>query len=461
MQNYDVAVLGGGPGGAAAAARAAQNGATVCLIEEKHLGGVCLNAGCMPSKALLAAGDLAWRMRTADGIGLTPAEPNVDGPTVMERIRRVVEDLRAAQEQTLARQKSLEILRGRGRLTGPKTIDVAGPDGMCRITAESIILATGSAPVRPGFLPWDSGRVWTTDEAVVAEDLPGEVLVIGGGVIGCELATAWAELGARVVLVEMLDRLLAVFDVEASRAVTASLTARGVEILTGRKVERMDAEGGGLTTTLDDGRSFVTDRALAAVGRRANVGDIGLEATGVEVSGGVVPVDPACRTNVDGVYAVGDLAEPRQYAHLAERMGHVAGENATGGEASDDRTVVPAGVYTHPEVASVGLTRTEAKERLGKVGVYRYPYSASGMARVCGETEGQLKILADGEAGHIRGALWIGPHAVDLVGELALAMRHGLTLLDLAHTIHPHPTFEEAVAGVAEAFLQRKARSRG
>ena len=463
MKNYDVVVLGAGPGGIAAAATAARSGAKVCLIEPGKAGGVCLNVGCMPSKALLAAADLAWRSRTAGSVGLGAVEPSVDGAALMARVRDVVAELLARQEKSLARVENLELIAGRGRLIGPKTVEVtgvSGGDGAGEVAAGAIVLATGASPVRPDFLPWDSGLVWTSEEAVVAADLPPEVLVVGGGVIGCELATAWAELGSRVVLVEMLDRLLAPFDAEASKAVAESLEERGVGVVTGRKVAGMAARDGRLTTTLDDGRSFSTDRAMAAVGRRANVADLGLEAAGVQLDAGIVPVDDRCRTNVEGVYAVGDIAEARQYAHLAERMGQVAGANAVGDHVSDDRTVVPGGVYTHPEVAAVGLTHAEAKERFGKVGVFRYVYSGSGTALVYGEAAGQLKVVADPESGAIHGALWIGPHAVDLIGELAVAMRAGLTLEDVARTIHPHPTFEEATSVVAESFLRRKARSR-
>ncbi len=453
---FDVAVLGAGPGGLAAAGHAALRGARVALIERAHLGGVCLNVGCMPTKAMLHATDLAWRMRRAETLGVEPAAGRVDGAAMMTRVAEVVAELRARTESAATSQRNVELIRGRARLDGPDAVVVETDDGTRRIRAERTILASGSRPVRPDFLPWDSPRVMTTDEACTATDLPGSIAIIGGGVIGCEFACLFAEAGIPVTLIEMLEELLPPLDKDASKVVRGLLEARGVHVLTSARVRGAEVGDDAVDLTLDDGSAVRAERLLVAVGRTANIEEIGLETAGVETDQGVIAVDDACRTNVPNLYAIGDVAERRQYAHLADRMGVVAAENATGGEASDDRAVVPVGIYTHPEVAQVGLSQAEAKQRHGKVRVLRYAYRNSGTALVYEETEGQLKVTVDPQTGRIHGALWSGPHATDLIQEFALAMRNDLTLALLDATIHAHPTFQEAASVLARQWAVRR-----
>ena len=302
------------------------------------------------------------------------------------------------------------------------------------------------------MFPWGE-RVFTTDEATRANSLPASVIIVGGGVIGSEFATVYSELGIRTAVVEMLDELLKGFDADAVRAVSRSLKARGVEIVTGQKIETMESGAAGVRVALADGRTLEADAALVAVGRRGNIEGIGLDAAGVATAGGLITVDDRCRTNVEGIYAVGDAAVSLQYAHLATRMGLVAADNATGHEASDDRAIVPIGVYTHPEIASVGLTEAKARAACPQVRVAKFPYLASGMAQAYGQTEGLVKLLGDPATGRLLGALVIGQHATDAIQELTLAMRQGVTIDHLAETIHPHPTFVEAVGEAAEAWM--------
>ncbi|MFB3893657.1 MAG: dihydrolipoyl dehydrogenase [Phycisphaerae bacterium] len=463
---YDVAVLGGGPGGYAAALRAAQRGAKVCCIEARRLGGTCLNVGCIPTKAMLHASDLYWHFRHGGDFGFTGAQPALDGAAYMRRVTRVVDTV-VNGLAGLMKARKIDVINGRGRLIsgneiavepgGAKPTDgqstIHNPQSTMVVAAKSIILATGSRPARPAMFPWHSPRVFTTDEATVADRLPESVIVVGGGVIGCEFATIYSELGVKTAVVEMLDRLLNGLDVDASRGVTRSLRDRGVEILTGRRIVKMEATAGGVMAELDGGPWLEAAGALVAVGRRPNVEDIGLEKAGVAVEGGLVKVDDHCRTNVDGIYAVGDMAVAMQYAHLATRMGLVAADNAAGREVSDDRSVVPVGVYTHPEVAAVGLGEEDARKACPDLRVSRFPYTASGMAQAYGETEGLVKLMADGASGAILGGLVIGQHATDVIQELAVAMRNKLTVEQVAGTIHPHPTFAEAVGEAAEAWL--------
>ncbi|HUT57341.1 MAG TPA: dihydrolipoyl dehydrogenase [Phycisphaerae bacterium] len=451
-RSYDVAVLGGGPGGYAAALRAAVRGAKACCIEAGLLGGTCLNAGCIPTKAMLRAGEVFHSLAGASQFGLRVGPGEVDGRAVMARIAATVGNLRKGLTMLLSK-RGVDVIAGRGRLTGPREIAVQTADGAVSVTAKAVVLATGSAAIRPDWLPWPSGRIMTTDEALAAESLPDSVIILGGGAIGCEFATAYSELGVATTVVEMLDRPAPGLEADAGRAIARSLKRRKVQLHTSAKATSVTADEAGVTVQLDGGQTLKAARLLAAVGRRAATEDIGLEQAGVEVVAGVVKVDDRCRTNVEGVYAVGDLAEARQYAHLAMRMGVVAGDNATGHDARDDRTVVPIGVYTRPEVAVVGAGEQQAHERCPSLRVGRYSYQASGMAHARGEPEGQVKLYADEKTERILGALVIGPHATDVIQEIAVAMRNGVTVSQLAETIHPHPTFAEGVGEAAEAWL--------
>jgi dihydrolipoamide dehydrogenase len=449
---YDVAILGGGPGGYVAALRAAQRSASTCLIEMNKLGGVCLNVGCIPTKAMLHASDVYHGLGKVDVFGLSAGKAKVDGPAFMKRVAGVVDGLRQGVGGLL-KKRGVDVVRGRGRLAGRDRLAVETDDGTEEVQARAIILATGSSPARPGFAPWDSDRLWTTDEATTAEALPQSVLIVGGGVIGCEFATVYAELGIPTAVVEMLDRLLPTLHVGASEAVRKSLRARGVEILTGAKITVMEATDEHVTAQLEGGRTLEADRALVAVGRAANLDGLGLDDVGVERDGGIIRVDDACRTTVDGIYAVGDCAAELQYAHLASRMGTVAADNATGHPARNSFDVVPQVVYTHPEIATVGLTEAEARNAGRDVRVARFPLKASGMARAYDATEGGVELIADTEHGEILGAAVIAARAADIIQEITLAMKNELTVEEVAATIHPHPTFGEAVHEAAELWL--------
>ena len=461
MLTYDVAVLGAGPGGYVAAIRAAKRGAKTCVIEAGKVGGVCLNVGCIPTKAMLHAGEVFSHIARSTEYGFVGAgKPTVDGAAYMKRVAGVVDGISKSVER-LVKSRKVDLIRGRGKLSARDTLEVAGPDGAQQIQAKSIIIATGARPARPGFLPFDSGRVWTTDEATTAKTLPESVLIIGGGVIGCEFATVYAELGIPTTVVEMLDRLVANVDEDAAKAIHKSLEQRGAKVRTRAKITGLKVTKSGVAAELEGGEKLQAALALAAVGRLPNVEDIGLETVGVKLDGKIIQVDDRCRTNIEGLYAIGDCAEARQYAHLASRMGVVAAENATGHPACDPRTVVPVGIYTHPEVAAVGLSEAEAAKSGKKVRVARFFYQASGMARAYGETEGQVKLIADETLGEVLGGVVIGQHATDVIQPIALAMRSELTVDELAETIHPHPTFVEGVMEAAEAWLGYPIHSAG
>ncbi|MBI5724262.1 MAG: dihydrolipoyl dehydrogenase [Planctomycetes bacterium] len=447
---YDVAVIGGGPGGYVAALRAALRGAKVALVEKNLLGGTCLNVGCIPSKAMLRASELCWSARKAGEFGLT-GSLGVDGPAFMARVGKTVGILRKGIEGLL-KARNVDVVAGRGKLAGPNSIEVESGTTKQQIRAKSIILAAGSRPARSAIFPWDDARVQTTDEALTATDLPQSVLIVGGGVIGCELATVFSELGITTTVIEMLDRLVSVLDEDVSRVITRSLQKRSATVLTGARIVACEAKDDAITCRLEDSQVLAAQRVIVAVGRKPNIDDLGLEAAGVKTDGGIIPVDDRCRTNVENIYAVGDIAERLQYAHLAHRMGIVAADNATGQPARDDRSVVPAGMYTHPEVATVGLTQSQATQKGIQAKAAAFPYQASGMARAHGETDGSIKLLAAPD-GLLLGATVIGPHATDVIQEIALAIRHKMKVADVAETIHAHPTFCEGLLEAADAWL--------
>lgn len=445
---FDLAVLGGGPGGYAAALRAAQRGARVALVEQTALGGTCLRTGCIPTKAMLAASALCRQSSRAAEFGLSGPPLVPHGPAFMARVARTIGILDKGLAN-LMRTRGVKVIVGRGRLAGPNALLVETADGATRVEARSVVLATGARPVRPGLFPWSDPRIQTHEEATTATDLPPSVIIVGGGVIGCELATVYSELGIPTTIVERLPRLLPGWEEDVAQAVTRSLARRGVSVLVGKMVAEVTCSDLAISCLLDHGPLIEAARVIVAVGRIPNLEGLGFEGAGVRVAEGLIPVDAACRTNVPNVYAVGDVAEKRHFAHLAQRMGIVAADCAAGFPTEDDRTIVPVGIYTHPEVASVGATLENAGEGAR---VASFPYLASGLGRACGETDGWARLVG-AQDGRLLGATIVGPHATELIQEMALALRHRLRVADVAATIHAHPTFSEALHEAAESWL--------
>ena len=455
MKTYDVAVLGGGPGGGTAAQHANLRGARTCLIEAENLGGSCLKVGCIPTKAMLHASELFRQMDEASQFGLLCGKASVDGAALMKRVHDVVATIVKGLDGKYE-ANDIDLFRGRGRLTDQNSLEVELNDGgREEIHAQSIIIATGSSPIRPGVFPWDSPRIMTTDEAVVAEDLPESILIVGGGAIGCEFATIYSELGIPTTLLEMLDRLSANLDEDASKLIHRSLRRRKVDVHLNSRIVKMTAGEDGVAAEIENGQTLSAALGLVAVGRKANVEDIGVEAAGVEVENGIIAVDDHCRTNVPHIYAIGDVAESKQYAHLASRMGIVAAENATGGDIADDRLVVPVCQFTHPEIATAGFSEAQAKERYDNVRVASVQYQATGVGWAYGQREGLVKIVADAGTGRIYGGVVVGYRAADVLQELVLAMKQGLTVRQLYETMHTHPTFVEVVQFAAEEWITK------
>lgn len=450
----DVLVIGGGPGGYAAAFRAADLGQRVILVErEATLGGVCLNVGCIPSKALLhvaAVTEEAGRL-AAHGISFGAPTIELDKLRAFKAgtVRRLTDGL-----TQMARQRKVEVLRGTARFTGANAVSVAMQAGGSRAVGfRSAIVAAGSSPVSLPMLPEDP-RIVNSTGALELPFVPRRLLVIGGGIIGLEMATVYSALGARVDVVERLPNLLEGVDRDLVAVWTKRNGHRFDRIRTGAEVVSATATPDGIAVTLaGEAEPQVYDLVLQAAGRRPNGDALGLDAAGVAVERGFVPVDAQMRTNVPHILAVGDLVGQPMLAHKAVHQGHVAAEMAAGHRAGFDAAVIPSVAYTDPEIAWAGLTETAAKAAGRAVEVARFPWAASGRAIANGADYGLTKLLFDAETKRIVGGAIVGPSAGDMLGEIVLAIEMGADATDIGRTIHPHPTLGETIGLAAEAAL--------
>jgi len=447
-----LAILGSGPGGYVAAIRAAQLGAEVVVIEENKVGGVCLNVGCIPTKALLRSAEVYRTLQHAADYGLKlQGTVTPDWAAIQARKRAVVERLVKGVE-LLLRKSKVQVVKGRGHLTAPGTIDVETADGIQTIEAEQIIIATGSRPLQLPLPGMDLPGVIDSTSALALETLPKRLLVIGGGVIGVEFADVFNALGVEVTVVEMLDRLLPLMDEELGKTLARALKKRKVKLYLDSRVDAIEAVDGGLKAKISRAKSELeveADQVLVAVGRRPNLEDIGLEAAGVQFTKTGITVDDKMQTNVPGIYAIGDVTGLAQLAHVASQCGEIAVENALGRPAAFDPKTIPSCVYTDPEVASVGLSEAEAQEQGYKVQVGRFPLSANGKALTYGVSQGFVKVVSEESLGEVLGLHIVGPHASDLIHEGGMALALEATIDEIVTTIHGHPTLGEAIREAA------------
>ena len=443
-----ILVLGGGPAGYVAALRAAQLGAEVAVVEHREIGGTCLNRGCIPTKAMVAGAERLQQARESDAFGVHAEGVTLDFGAFMARKDAVARQLRDGVEHMLAARK-VEIVPVRGRLAGPGRLAL---DGARTLEGDAVILATGSDTVRLPLFDFADPRVMTSDELLRIEQVPESLIIVGGGVIGCEFASVFARLGTAVTVVEMLDQLLPGEDKRVGRTLQQAFRRAGIEVVLKAGVESSEARDDNVRLTLAGGRELAAAAVLVAVGRRPVSGDMGVAEAGVEIDErGFVVTDETQRTTLDGVFAAGDVAGPPLLAHWAYHQGQAAAENAvTGGRRAVDRRIVPNCVFSSPEVASVGLTEDRAKQEGREVEVAGLRFNAVSKAVAEGEAEGFVRIVCEPGAGAVLGASLVGPRVTELVHELALAARAGLTLRDVAETIHAHPTLAE---GVGEAAL--------
>jgi len=454
--NVDLVVIGSGPGGYSAAFRAADLGLTVALVErDQTLGGVCLNVGCIPSKALLHAAKVISDVREMRDHGLAFGAPTVDLQKLIAWKSKIVGQM-AGGLGALAKQRNVQVVTGVGTFASSTTLRVSSDGGATEIEFKDAIVAAGSEPfMLPGF-PNDDPRLIDSTGALELKEIPARLLVVGGGIIGLEMATVYMELGARVTVVEMLEDLMAGVDRDLVKPLAKRLGRRLEALYTNTQVTHIDAQAEALVANFKgDGvpDSAPFDTILVAVGRQPNGAGVGLENAGVHVDErGFVPVDQHQRTNVANIYAIGDIVGEPMLAHKATHEGKVAAEVIAGHKVAFEAQVIPSVAYTDPEVAWVGLTETEAQAANIRYEKGVFPWAASGRSLTLGRNEGITKLLFDPDNGRIIGAGIVGPNAGDLISEAALAIEMGCDSVDISLTIHPHPTLSETIAMAAEVF---------
>ena len=449
-----IVIVGGGPGGYVAAIRAAQLGASVTVVEKDKLGGTCLNVGCIPTKVLLHSAELYTAMRReGPAIGILADNLRFDWPTIMNRKNEVANYL-VECVGGLLKSHGIERVGGTARLIAPNAVEA---DGRV-LEADAVIIATGSEPSIPPVPGLDLNGVVTSDGALSFEALPKSIAIAGGGVIGLEFASIFSSFGASVAVVEMLPQILPNIDAEISGILRRSLESKGVAFHTGARLNSVTRTSGGLCLDLaaESGQTLLTvEKVLVATGRRPYTKGLGLEALGVETQRGRVVTDSRMRTNVGGIYAIGDCTGRIMLAHVASREGEIAAENIMGHDVVMDYKTVPGAIYTSPAVASVGLSEEEARKAGHSVRVGRFPLAANAKSVLAGDAEGMVKIVSDERYDEVLGVHIIGGPATDMIAEGGLALRLEATLDEIVTTIHAHPTVSEAMGEAALATWER------
>ena len=446
---FDVIIIGGGPGGYVTAIRSAQLGFKTCVVEEKHLGGICLNWGCIPTKALLRTAEIYHYMQHAKDYGLSAEKVGYDLKAVVERSRGVSSRLSGGVAHLMKKNK-ITVVDGRGKLNGPGKVDVT-KDGKAvgTYTADHIIVATGARPrALPGIEP-DKKLIWTYFEAMVPETAPKSLLVIGSGAIGIEFASFYQTMGVDVTVVEVMKQIMPVEDEEISKFARKQLEKNGLKIMTEAKVTGVKKGANNVTCTIEDAKGktqeITVDRVISAVGVQGNIEDIGLETTKVKTDRGCIVADEYSRTAEKGIYAIGDVAGPPMLAHKAEHEGVICIEKIAGVEGVHpmDKGKIPGCTYCHPQVASVGLTEAKAKEKGYDVNVGRFQFLGNGKAIALGEDQGLVKTIFDKKTGQLLGAHMVGAEVTELIQGFVVAMNLETTEEELMHTVFPHPTLSE------------------
>lgn len=442
-QYFDVVVIGSGPGGYVAAIKAAQMGKKTALIEKSELGGTCLNVGCIPTKTLIANAHVLETIKHAADFGIAVGSVDVDFSKMKARKDQVVAKMRKSLEG-LIQSNGITILRGIAEFTGPQEIKVKGQDNL-HLRGEKIIIASGSEPMDIAAFPCDHKKIFNSTSILELTELPKSLAVIGGGYIGCEFASLYAELGVKVIVLEALPSIVALQGKAVSDALTASFKKQGIEIRTDVMVEGIDSDENGVKIRLKEKGVVEADAALVSIGRKVVSQQLGLEKAGVLVSErGAISVNERMETNVPGIYAIGDVTGKVMLAHVASHQGIVAAVNAAGGDAVMHYNAVPAVIFTLPEIATVGLTLEQAQEQGFDATTGKYPFQALGKSVAAMDTEGFAQVITDKKTGQILGAQVIGHEASSLIAEMALAIANELTLECVSDTIHAHPTLPEA-----------------
>src|SRR4051795_8894780 len=456
LDPFDIIIIGSGPGGYVTAIRAAQLGFKTAIVERDYLGGICLNWGCIPTKALLRSAEIYHYMQHAKDYGLTADNVGYDAAAIVKRSRGVSKRLNDGVGFLMKKNKVPVIwgdatIEAPGKFTvkaskTPAPKDALGPGSY---QAKHIIVATGARPrALPGLEP-DKKLVWTYFEAMNPDKMPKSLLVIGSGAIGIEFASFYRTMGAEVTVVEVLPQILPVEDAEIAAVARKQFEKQGMKILAGAKVTKLDKKSDSVTATIDDGKGtqqLTVDRVISAVGVVGNIENLGLEKLGVKTERGTIVIDGYCKTNVPGIYAIGDVAGPPMLAHKAEHEGIVCVEAIKGMKPHPmDKNLIPGCTYCHPQIASVGLTEAKAKEMKLEVRVGRFPFVGNGKAIALGEDQGMVKVIFDKKSGALLGAHLVGAEVTELVQGFVIAMNLETTEEELMHTIFPHPTISETM----------------
>ncbi|HKM01043.1 MAG TPA: dihydrolipoyl dehydrogenase [Sedimentibacter sp.] len=452
-----VVVIGGGPGGYVAAIRAAQLGGEVTLIEKEYLGGTCLNVGCIPTKSLLHSAELYEEAKEAAKYGVIINDIKIDFTKVQERKSAVTKQLVNGVKGLLAANK-VKVVTGEASFVSKDKVEVKTENKSEIIKADKFIIATGSVPAKPPILGIDSEKCIDSTGALMLKEIPKSIVIVGGGVIGIEIATLYNSLGSKVVVVEMLDEILPMMDGELTKIIRAKLAKKGVEIFTSSKVMSFKEAGENIEVSVqmkdNSIKVFSGDKALISIGRRTNTSSLSLDKAGIKHDRGKIIANDKMETNVPGIYAVGDCLGKIMLAHIASAQGEIAAENALGQNKEFDSKTNPSCVYTKPEFASVGLTEEAAKAQGVDYIVGKFPLAANGRSMIMGE-DGMIKIIAGKKYKEVLGAHIVGPRATDMIGELSLAIGMEATIDEVIETIHAHPTVAEAIKEATLAVEKR------
>lgn len=456
MNEYDVIVVGAGPGGYVCAIRASQNGLKTAIVDKQWLGGVCLNVGCIPSKALLKNAELAHTLRErAAEFGISFDNLTLDYSAAVKR-SRTVSDRLTRGVAFLMKKNNVDVFMGEAKISADKSVNVTDATGASQLLkAKNVVIATGASPVMPAAWGADGENVVSYAEAILQEKLPKSVVIIGAGAIGVEFASVWSAYGTQVSIVEMLPAVLPLEDAEVSAELAKALKKRGIHILTGHKVESVQKSANGVVVKVsgEDGeKSLEAEQALVAIGFRPNSAGFGLEETGIALDAkGNVVIDECMATNLPGIWAIGDVTGKMLLAHVASTQGILCAD-AMAGKATNPIHYenIPHATFCQPQVASFGMNEAQAKEAGKEIKIGRFPFQANGKALGLGETTGFVKIISDAQYGEILGAHMIGPEVSELLPELTLAQQMELTADEIAHNVHTHPTLSEVIMEAAE-----------
>lgn len=471
-QEYDLVILGGGTGGYVAAIRASQLGLKTAIVEKGKLGGTCLHKGCIPSKALLRSAEVFATAQKSEEFGVMTSDVTVNFGKVQERKNKIVDQLHKGV-QHLMKQGKIDVFEGTGRILGPSifspmpgtiSVEMNNGDENEMLIPKNVIVATGSRPRTLPGLEIDGDKVLTSDEALAMESLPSSIIIVGGGVIGIEWASMLSDFGVDVTVIEYADRIIPTEDAEISKEMQRLMKKKGIKIVTGAKVlPETLAKGEAVTISAEvkgAAKEFSAEKILVSVGRQANVEGIGLDNTEIQVERGFILTNEFFQTKESHIYAIGDVIGGLQLAHVASHEGITAVEHIAGQNPSPmDYKLVSKCIYSSPEVANVGYTEDEAKEKGFKVKTGKFSFRAIGKALVFGESDGFVKIIADEETDDILGVHMIGPHVTDMISEAGLAMVLDATPWEVSHTIHPHPTLSEAIGEAALAVYGKAIHS--